>query len=64
VVLNSHLKGGGGGLTAVIIDYKTGEEKPAHKKQILQYADLLNQMGYTVMEKLLVYIEEEKVLEC
>ena len=50
--------------TAVIIDYKTGEEKPVHKKQILEYADLLNQMGYTVTEKLLVYIEEEKVLEC
>ena len=58
VVLNSLLK------TAVIIDYKTGEEKPEHKKQILQYADLLNQMGYTVTERLLVYIEEEKVLEC
>lgn len=50
--------------TAVIIDYKTGEEKPAHKKQILQYADLLHQMGYMVSEKLLVYIEEEKVLAC
>ncbi len=50
------------GLTAVIIDYKTGEEKPAHTKQILQYADLLNQMGYTVTEKLLVYIEEGKVV--
>jgi ATP-dependent exoDNAse (exonuclease V) beta subunit len=49
---------------AVIIDYKTGEEKPEHKEQILQYADLLNQMGYTITEKLLVYIEDEKVLEC
>src|ERR1035437_2033558 len=25
--------------TAAIIDYKTGEEKSEHKKQILQYAD-------------------------
>ena len=50
--------------TAVIIDYKTGEEKPAHRKQILQYADLLGQMGYIVTEKLLVYIEEEKILDC
>jgi len=48
--------------SAVIIDYKTGEEKPAHKKQIFQYADLLQQMGYSVTEKLLVYIEEEKVV--
>ncbi len=52
------------GKNAVIIDYKTGEEKPAHKKQILQYAELLNQMGYLVTEKLLVYIEDEKVVEC
>ncbi len=50
--------------SAVIIDYKTGEEKPAHKKQILQYADLLIQMGYTVTKKLLVYIEDEKVVVC
>ncbi|MBA3705324.1 MAG: UvrD-helicase domain-containing protein [Bacteroidetes bacterium] len=50
--------------TAVIVDYKTGGEKPKHKEQILQYADLLSQMGYAVTEKLLVYIEDEKVVEC
>jgi ATP-dependent exoDNAse (exonuclease V) beta subunit len=49
---------------AVIIDYKTGSEKPKYKEQILQYADLLSQMGYTVTEKLLVYIEDGKVVEC
>ncbi len=48
--------------TAVIIDYKTGEEKPKHKEQIIGYGDLLAQMGYLVTEKLLVYIEHEKVL--
>ncbi|MES2284755.1 MAG: UvrD-helicase domain-containing protein [Bacteroidota bacterium] len=64
VVFHPVLKGKAGQSTAVIIDYKTGEEKPDHKKQILQYADLLNQMGFTVTEKLLVYIEEQKVLEC
>ncbi|MES2138714.1 MAG: UvrD-helicase domain-containing protein [Bacteroidota bacterium] len=64
VVFHPILKGKEGQSTAVIIDYKTGEEKPDHKKQILQYADLLNQMGYSVTEKLLVYIEEQKVLEC
>ncbi len=64
VVFHPVLKGKEGQSTAVIIDYKTGEEKADHKKQILQYADLLNQMGYTVTEKLLVYIEEQKVLEC
>jgi RecB family exonuclease len=55
VVLNSNK-------TAVIIDYKTGEEKPEHKKQILKYTELLEQMGYAVIEKLLVYIEKEKVI--
>ncbi len=64
VVFHPVLKGKEGQSTAVIIDYKTGEEKADHKKQILKYADLLNQMGYTVTEKLLVYIEEQKVLEC
>ncbi|MCW3085611.1 MAG: helicase UvrD [Bacteroidetes bacterium] len=44
---------------AVIIDYKTGAEKQSHQKQIIQYGDLLNQMGYVVTEKLLVYIEIE-----
>lgn len=58
------LKENDGKLTAVIVDYKTGEEQVKHKKQILQYSDLLNQMGYTVTEKLLVYIEEEKVVSC
>ena len=48
--------------TAIIIDYKTGEEKPAHKKQIFPYVELLEQMGYVVAEKLLVYIEDEKVV--
>ncbi len=50
--------------TAIVIDYKTGEEKPKHKEQIIGYADLLVQMGYTVTERLLVYIEEELVVSC
>jgi DNA polymerase III epsilon subunit-like protein len=50
------------GKKAVIIDYKTGGEKPAHKQQIIQYGDLLLKMGYDVTAKLLVYIEEEKVV--
>ncbi|MGZ6523170.1 MAG: PD-(D/E)XK nuclease family protein, partial [Bacteroidia bacterium] len=48
--------------SAVIIDYKTGGEKSDHKKQILGYSDLLNQLGYAVTERLLVYIEDEKVV--
>lgn len=48
--------------TAVVIDYKTGEVKSKHKEQILKYSDLLIEMGYAVTEKLLVYIEDEKVI--
>lgn len=48
--------------SAVVIDYKTGEVKSKHKEQILKYSDLLIEMGYAVTEKLLVYIEDEKVI--
>lgn len=46
---------------AIIIDYKTGEKKSAHKKQIEEYADLLKEMGYTITQKLLVYINEDEI---
>jgi ATP-dependent exoDNAse (exonuclease V) beta subunit len=49
--------------SAVIIDYKTGGKKQVHQKQIIQYGDLLAQMGYVVAEKLLVYIEDLEILE-
>jgi ATP-dependent exoDNAse (exonuclease V) beta subunit len=45
-----------------IIDYKTGAKKSAHQKQIIQYGDLLAQMGYVVTEKLLVYIEDLEIV--
>ncbi|MCE3279851.1 MAG: helicase UvrD [Bacteroidetes bacterium] len=47
---------------AVIIDYKTGSKKQVHQQQIIQYGDLLIQMGYDVKEKLLVYIEELEIV--
>ncbi|MDQ3047438.1 MAG: UvrD-helicase domain-containing protein [Bacteroidota bacterium] len=47
---------------AVIIDYKTGAEKEKNRQQIIEYGDLLTAMGYEVKEKLLVYIELEKVV--
>lgn len=48
---------------AVIIDYKTGSENDKYKKQILEYGKLLEQMGYSVQERLLVYIESDRVLK-
>ena len=52
------------GQTATLIDYKTGDEKQEHQKQITHYAELLEAMNYTVDKKLLVYIEDRKVVEC
>jgi ATP-dependent helicase/nuclease subunit A len=44
---------------AIVIDYKTGFEKEEHKKQIRQYAEALNRMGFTDVTKYLLYINEE-----
>jgi ATP-dependent helicase/nuclease subunit A len=44
---------------AVVIDYKTGIEKEEHKKQVSQYAETLEQMGYSEVLKYLLYINYE-----
>ena len=41
-----------------IIDYKTGGEDPRHVEQISQYAHVLGEMGFSVEEGLLVYLNE------
>jgi ATP-dependent exoDNAse (exonuclease V) beta subunit len=41
--------------TAVIIDYKTGVFNDKHKLQLMNYAEIIEEMGYKVMKKLLVY---------
>lgn len=43
----------------VLIDYKTGEKKPVHRKQMENYAAFFSEMGYQNIEKLLVYINNE-----
>lgn len=43
---------------AVVIDYKTGDQKPQHLKQVNAYAYFLTQMGYEVAGKYLLYIAE------
>ena len=42
----------------VIIDYKTGDEKTEHRDQIESYAGAIGEMGGTVKNKFLVYIDE------
>ncbi len=39
-----------------LLDYKTGAENPTHKKQLLLYQTILQDMGYKVTHKALVYI--------
>lgn len=42
-----------------IIDYKTGEMNENHKNQIYGYAGVLEQMGFEVKQRVLVYINEQ-----
>ena len=42
----------------ILIDYKTGEKENQHKKQLSNYAELLQQVGVPVDESYLVYINE------
>ena len=44
--------------SAVIIDYKTGNEKEFHKSQLFKYQEVLEDMGFKVSKKILIYINE------
>jgi hypothetical protein len=43
------------GRQAQVIDYKTGAERPKDKKQVLDYKEVLEDMGYDVTGCWLVY---------
>lgn len=51
LVINSEKK-------VVIIDYKTGEESNVYKQQLQSYEDILKNMGYNTIKKILVYIND------
>lgn len=44
---------------AVIMDYKTGAERPTHQNQLREYQIILEEMGFNVVKKILVYINED-----
>ncbi len=44
---------------ATIIDYKTGKRDIRYKDQIDSYADALEEMGYAIENKIIIYINEE-----
>ena len=48
---------------AVIVDFKTGAEKEADKRQVAAYRNLLQQMGYARVEAWLLYIGLNKVIK-
>ena len=48
--------------SVTIIDYKTGAIKNSHKSQITNYAIALTEMGYLVLEKILIYCSSEGIL--
>jgi hypothetical protein len=43
----------------IIIDYKFGEPRAAHKKQMQQYVELLQEMGYPQVKGHIWYVENE-----
>ena len=48
---------------AVIIDYKTGQYLEKHQQQLQTYASVVNQLGYIVEKKILVYIHPELTIK-
>jgi len=48
---------------ATIIDYKTGKPEKKHHHQLNKYAKTVTQLGYKVDKKILVYIEDEVLVE-
>jgi ATP-dependent exoDNAse (exonuclease V) beta subunit len=45
-----------------VIDYKTGGERPEHKRQIEEYRSAMNELGFEEVKGLLVYLDSEKVV--
>ena len=48
---------------AVIIDYKTGKSDKKHHQQLENYAVTIQQLGFSVKKKLLVYISDSVKIE-
>ncbi|NVK51814.1 MAG: UvrD-helicase domain-containing protein [Flavobacteriaceae bacterium] len=48
---------------AVIIDYKTGKPLKEHHQQVKKYAEILEKMKIKVLKKILIYIDNEILIE-
>ena len=47
----------------VVVDYKTGEERNSHNKQLLNYVAILKEMGYSNVCGKLIYTNPFKILD-
>ncbi|MBP9151603.1 MAG: UvrD-helicase domain-containing protein [Flavobacteriales bacterium] len=47
---------------AWVLDYKTGEELRKHHQQMATYKEAMHELGFTNVEGLLVYLDEERVV--
>lgn len=47
----------------VIIDYKTGIQRPEHRQQVKIYSDLLSEMSFPYTKMYIVYLEEMNIVE-
>ena len=48
---------------AVIIDYKTGDISPTHKNQINTYTMAVESLGFKMIKKILIYLEDNAKLK-
>jgi ATP-dependent exoDNAse (exonuclease V) beta subunit len=48
---------------AIVIDFKTGKQKPEDALQVQTYAEQLTRMNYSKIEKYLVYLENASVVQ-
>lgn len=47
---------------AILLEFKTGQPMEEHIRQVYTYADALISMGYHIVQKYLVYINDEQVI--
>ena len=48
--------------TVIITDYKTGNPYQGHEEQLISYANALEEMGFIVSEKILIYSNVDDIL--
>jgi len=48
---------------AALIDFKTGKASEHYRNQLLNYASILERMGYTQIKSFIIYINEDLIIE-